>query len=506
MRSAKDYLLLSILSYCNFSEEDYGKSLEEMFLDENFRKIKSGSFYFCAEENKTIFFEFFKDILKDWKVFYVDNRTASMGEKSSGFYAAVFKKEGMYVIAFRGSEKYPVEDAYKDFVETDLSIGVGKRPRQFWEGLEIYNRLCDNFKIPLENISVTGHSLGGGIAQFVALMSDKERGRVPYTCTWNSVGISRDGIVSVEDFIDYEEILNQCEMTEKEKHIFLEFKSHYLNFLLKELKKIGAIKDNKTVLVSNNSDIYFSLESDFLKHLSKTTNIDSCLSKMTPLRKHELITKNQLFQKFFQMDNLGEKLMKASYFIQKVRNNDFYEENVINFCHSKDLTNALFPHVGSVYQIDLDFMKKDLKRKNIFKSFIFLTKSVQGYHFQDVFLPFIEVHGERKGMFSKKLSLDFISSLLRKLIYLEYCFSKEFLAEYYNLVDITENNYEYIKNEILKGLSNTGEEILYKKQAFDQVNNMDLEQISNLWKILKRKLASPYRAKDIFDLMIFNKK
>lgn len=505
LQKAKDYLLLSILSYCNFTDCDCGRTIDEIFEGEDFSKIKSGNFYFCTDETKEQFYEYFKDILKKWKVFYVDNRTASVREKSSGFYSVVFKSEKKYIITFRGSEKYPVEDAYKDFVETDLSIGVGKRPRQFLEGVEVFNRLHRDFQIPIEDISVTGHSLGGGIAQFVALIADKEFGKVPYTCTWNSIGISREGIVAIEDFIDFDGIIKSVGMTDEEEAIFQDFKITYMNFLIKELKKNGAIKDNKTVLLDYDTDIYLSLEEEFLKNLSKNTNIDSCFSKVSPLRKHELIAKNGIYRKLFQMDGLGKLLIQAQDFMEKIRRNTSYEDNVINFCHSKDMTNELFPHVGSVYQVDLEFLKKDLTRKKFLKNFMFLTKSVQGYHFQDVFIPFVETDGDRQGMFSKKLSIEFIASLVRKLIALEYCFDREFLAEYYSLIDLGPNNYSKLKNYITKGISSCGEEILYKKQSLEQIKNMRYDEFEYLWKNLKDKLASPYRTKDLFDLIVFKR-
>ena len=81
---------------------------------------------------------------------------------------------------------YEVITAYRDFIENDLLLSFGKRPPQFDEGYKFYIKLVKNGFNPI-NIRLTGHSLGGGIAQYVAVMSQKDGSIVPNTCTWNSV-------------------------------------------------------------------------------------------------------------------------------------------------------------------------------------------------------------------------------------------------------------------------------------------------------------------------------
>ncbi|MGL5369274.1 MAG: hypothetical protein ACRDAG_13405 [Cetobacterium somerae] len=167
------------------------------------------------------------------------------------------------------------------------------------------------------------------------------------------------------------------------------------------------------------------------------------------------------------------------------------------------MTVSLFPHVGAVYQVDKSFLRKEIKKKTIFSSFLFFTKSVQDYHYQDIFLPFIEVEGERSGMFSKNLSIGYLGTIIRKILTLEYCVERELLADYYSLILITDENYKKIKSQILNAIKKCGEDILYKSQAYNQIKDMDQETFSKVWENLKTKLPSPYRIQDIYDLILF---
>lgn len=505
MQRAKDYLLLSVLSYCNFSEEDYGKKIDGIYTSTDYDKIKNDGFNFCNQKTKHMFYDFFKDILGNWEVVYIDDRRARTGAEATGFYSVVFKNitNGSHVISFRGSEKYPIEDAYKDFIETDLKIGVGVKPKQFFNGLEVFNKVYDEMKIPKEKISLTGHSLGGGICQFVSMMVDKQRGFIPYTCTWNAVGINRDGIINLLDFFDYNKIVDKLQLDPMEKEIFLEFKEDYLSFFLKELKKGKIVKDNHTLLIDKESDISPAVDETLIKSLFKNTNIDNILRKLSENTKEKLLEDNKVFNALFKVDNLAHELFEAEYFIRRVKTNKVYEENIVNFCHSEDLTISLFPHIGSVYQVDKGFIKKEIKKKTIFSSFLFFTKSVQEYHYQDIFLPFIEVDGERKGMFSKKLSIGYLGTLVRKILTVEYCVEKDILGDYFSLVKIDEKNYEKIKEGILEAMKKCGDNILYKNHAYNQIKAMDKNTFSDVWENTKLKLASPYRVQDIYDLILF---
>ena len=505
MVTVREYILLSVLSYCNFGEEQYKKNLKEIFESHKNNQVITGTFDILLPQNRRAFLDYFGDILEKWKIYYVDNRTAhTLGKSASGFYSIVFEKNGEYVIAYRGSEKFPLEDAYKDFIETDLAIGLGKIPLQFYEGVEVYYELVNRYKIPNKNITLTGHSLGGGIAQYVALSVDRNSHVIPYTYTWNAVGINRDGIVSVLDYINLDKILKeQTDLTKEERKIFLPFQQLYLEFLAKELKKIKAIKDTRTSLVDRYDAVFFDIDEGFIKQLLKTTNLEKCMMKLSLPRRKSLILKQHFFDKIFQIKNMGELLEKAQIFVERVRNNKVYEEYIFNFGHSQDLTFSLFKHLGASYLVDENFSKRNSVKSSFFNNFKIFTKSIQGHHFEDVFLPFIVTYGEDEGNFALDLSLDFIASSLRKLFTMEYCLEKRLLANYYSLVVIDEENFEEIRKDIVSGLNNSGVNILYRKQILKQIREMDRGEFYILWEKIKKKLPSPYKNLDIFDIFTF---
>ena len=207
-----EYLIFSALSYCIFKKEDINENVFCLLDDEenNHReRILLKSDVFSA-------FDFLRswkaigknlmDFLKEWYIVDILDRTDDgHSSKKSGFYGIVFGKKddkGGYkniVIAYRGSQLFPIKEAYRDFIETDFLIGLGKKPKQFDEGLELYRETI--IKYPYTDVRLTGHSLGGGIAQYVTVMSflyTKNREFIPKTVTFNGVGILVENMIKIE--------------------------------------------------------------------------------------------------------------------------------------------------------------------------------------------------------------------------------------------------------------------------------------------------------------------
>lgn len=87
---------------------------------------------------------------------------------------------------------------------------------------------------------------------------------------------------------------------------------------------------------------------------------------------------------------------------------------------------------------------------------------------------------------------------------MEYCLEKRLLANYYSLVTIDETNFEEIKKDIISGLSSSGVNMLYRKQMINQIREMEKIEFNILWEKVKKKLPSPYKNLDIFDIFIFS--
>lgn len=502
MHNSKEFLFLGILSYFNFPKNSIGEKIGEVLSKMDLKNLSTDD---NLLKNDICFKgeTFFSKEMDEWEIYKIEDKTGKriQGTKS-GFYAVVFKKKNEYVISYRGSETSPLEEAYRDFIETDLMIGLGKRPLQFFDGLEVFENLMKEEKINLNQICLTGHSLGGGIAQFVAIMAYKKYMRIPSTYTWNSVGIRREGIINIDDFFDYEKILEKCGLTSNEKVIFKEFEESYKNFIIKELKRNKIIKDRKTLLVDKNYNFNFSITQDFIDSISKQTNLKDILKRLPFQRRKDLFLKENFIDELFQIENLVGKIYNGIKFQELINRNEIFQDKIINFCHSKDLVSFLFPHIGTTYQVDLDFLKKDtIKVKRFFKNLNIFSKSIQDYHFEDVFIPLLD----NKGIFSKKVSVDYMASAIRKIIYKEINFDREFLGGYYLKKLIKKEDYLIIKKKILVGIKKTKEDILYKEKISNQLEIMEYEDFEILWEKVIGKMVSPYMNKDIYDLIVFRK-
>lgn len=494
MITDKEYLFFSMLAYCNFSANDYNKTILE-YLKNNTKEVNE-IFDTLVIENREVLLEYFKEIVEKWQVFYVDNRTSIHNkENSSGFYSVIFKKEESYILAFRGSEKFPLEDAYKDFIETDLKLGLGKIPAQFYEGVEVYNKLVDDFSIDIKKIFITGHSLGGGIAQFVALNSNKYRNYIPVTYTWNAVGIKRESVITKVEYLSITDILEKkTTLSPQEIKVFDLFSDDYIKIIEK------IISRNKEDILKK-FGLEFKIDEKFIKKIKRTPSLLKVYKILGEEKMKMLEERENLYNILFDIGENREVLEKSKIFYDNFNNNVGYDKKIFNYGHSQDFTNSIFNHLGTLYLIDSEFLPVVSSKinKNPLNNFKLLTKSIKDKHLEDVFFPFFN----NKGNFVKNLNLHFIASSFRKIITMEYLLEKRLLVYYYSLEKMNEDIYPDIKGLILKAFEKSGENFLYKKQIISEIENMDFFTFKEFWDLSLKKLPSPYKKQDIYDVFLF---
>ncbi|WP_304206545.1 Mbeg1-like protein, partial [Fusobacterium perfoetens] len=115
------------------------------------------------------------------------------------FYAVAFMKENDIVIAYRGTEPDKIEDLI-----ADLYIGFLNRNHSQLVSAYLFVEYIKEL-YPNKNIHLTGHSLGGCLAQYAFVCTNK---KYP-TVTWNALGLGKhkntitDGIFWGNDITDY---------------------------------------------------------------------------------------------------------------------------------------------------------------------------------------------------------------------------------------------------------------------------------------------------------------
>lgn len=92
----------------------------------------------------------------------VAGSTPATVPRKTGFYAQAFRKGTSVVIAFAGTDDW-------DDVITDVKAFFGGRPEQYQEALNFVARVTNDCPAEVTSITLTGHSLGGGLASYAAL-------------------------------------------------------------------------------------------------------------------------------------------------------------------------------------------------------------------------------------------------------------------------------------------------------------------------------------------------
>jgi hypothetical protein len=104
---------------------------------------------------------------------------------NKGFFAAMLRKDDEYVMVFRGTD-----DATNDMI-SNASLSLGFSPQQYYSANMALTMALKKYGSASGTLTLTGHSLGGGLA---ALVSAREH-KIPVV-TFNSPGMYRAATLS----------------------------------------------------------------------------------------------------------------------------------------------------------------------------------------------------------------------------------------------------------------------------------------------------------------------
>ena len=135
---------------------------------------------------------------------------------NSGFQACAFKKGNDVMIAYRGSDDlWILQHTVSDWIYTNISLGLGGVPDSLTCAVWFYNEVVKLTTINSRgatqaNIHITGHSMGGALAQYVAVYAGKKHP----TVTWNALGIGyKDKKCNrIEEVFYYKQYLNNYDL------------------------------------------------------------------------------------------------------------------------------------------------------------------------------------------------------------------------------------------------------------------------------------------------------
>lgn len=148
-----------------------------------------------------------------WQFIYSADKTKLFADcgygknvSDNGFYACAFQKENDVVIAYRGTDfSFKPEDIkgiIKDMIQ-DIELGFMKENGSqlicAYMFLEYIKKMCKKKeeKEKKINIHITGHSLGGCLAQYVYVVT----GKIYPTVTFNALGLGKSKDKIKEDYL-----------------------------------------------------------------------------------------------------------------------------------------------------------------------------------------------------------------------------------------------------------------------------------------------------------------
>lgn len=135
---------------------------------------------------------------EEWIIIHELHKNAP---KESGFDGAVYlnKTNGQLVVAFRGTEFTADERGWRDAIKNDvLGFGYNRQPEQYDDAKKLLDDaiielnkgkyIFEGEEYNISNLIITGHSLGGGLAQLIGAQEQYKQYQVH---TYNAVGVAQ---------------------------------------------------------------------------------------------------------------------------------------------------------------------------------------------------------------------------------------------------------------------------------------------------------------------------
>lgn len=127
--------------------------------------------------------------------------TLAVMPRRSSFYAQAFRKGGCVIVAFRGTELTDWGD-----IKTDVDSFLGGKPEQYQGAINFVEQLQKDGLQGVTNIKLTGHSLGGGLASYVAIHNG-----LP-AAVFNAAGLGRELRKNVAKDMDIANIVRNIDV------------------------------------------------------------------------------------------------------------------------------------------------------------------------------------------------------------------------------------------------------------------------------------------------------
>ena len=150
--------------------------------------------YETAQEALTNWAREYEQQVSGWEVIKLNDKDVTgVGDAWAGFAAVAYKNEQTkeIIIAYRGT------DSPLDAIISDAQLAFNLTPQQAAPAVEFFEEIAENADNAGYSITITGHSLGGALAQYVASLKQEP------AITFEAPGIDIPSGGTSENIINY---------------------------------------------------------------------------------------------------------------------------------------------------------------------------------------------------------------------------------------------------------------------------------------------------------------